>query len=314
LTRCGANCRTPRSPRIAAASPGFDPGTKTTGDGLPVEFASVVDAVRCAVELQREMALHNDGVPKERRIRFRIGINLGDIIIDVHDIYGDGINVAARLEALAEPGRICVSRVVRDLSEASTRNEAEWTGLIAKTVATYGRLDILVNNAGISGSSVGDPDGLEGWHRIIAVNQTSVFLGTRLAAEQMAKISGGSIVNISSIMGFVGSASGHPAYHASKGAVRIYSKAAAVRYGPSGVRVNTVHPGYMPRMLNATNAGERADKIVLTPLPHGQCPWAEGPRVGQPIEVAYGVLFLASDEASFVTGAELVIDGGYIAQ
>ena len=171
-------------------------------------------------------------------------------------------------------------------------------------MATYGRLDILVNDAGISGSSVGDPDGLDGWHRIIAVNQTSVFLGTMLAAKEMAKSSGGSIVNISSIMGFVGSASGHPAYHASKGAVRIYSKAAAVRYGPSGVRVNTEHPGYMPPMLNATNAGERADKIEATPLR----------RLGEPIEVAYGVLFLASDEASFITGTELVIDGGYIAQ
>jgi NAD(P)-dependent dehydrogenase (short-subunit alcohol dehydrogenase family) len=183
-------------------------------------------------------------------------------------------------------------------------SEAEWGALIDKAVTTYGRLDILVNNAGISGSSVGDPGGLEGWHRIIAVNQTSVFLGTKLAAEQMAKTGGGSIVNISSIKGFVGSTSGHPAYHASKGAVRIYSKAAAVRYGPSGVRVNTVHPGYMPPMLNATNAGERIDKIAMTPLR----------RIGKPIEVAYGVLFLASDEASFVTGAELVIDGGFIAQ
>lgn len=183
-------------------------------------------------------------------------------------------------------------------------SESEWIELIGKVVATYGRLDILVNNAGISGSSVGDPDGLDGWHRIMAVNQTSVFLGTRLAAEQMAKAGGGSIVNISSIMGFVGSTSGHPAYHASKGAVRIYSKAAAVRYGPSGVRVNTVHPGYMPPMLNATNANERADKIAATPLR----------RIGKPIEVAYGVLFLASDEASFITGTELVIDGGFIAQ
>src|SRR5260370_28850153 len=87
---------------------------KTTGDGLLVEFASVDDAVRCAVALEREMALRNDGVPKERSIEFRIGINLGDIIIDEHDIYGDGVNVAARLEALAEPGGICVSRVVRD--------------------------------------------------------------------------------------------------------------------------------------------------------------------------------------------------------
>jgi NAD(P)-dependent dehydrogenase (short-subunit alcohol dehydrogenase family) len=183
-------------------------------------------------------------------------------------------------------------------------SEPEWVALIAKTVATYGRLDILVNNAGISGSSVGDPDGLDGWNRVIAVNQTSVFLGTKLAAEQMAKSGGGSIVNISSIMGFVGGASGHPAYSASKGAVRIYTKSAAVRYGPQGVRVNSVHPGYMPPMLNATNAGERADKIAATPLR----------RLGEPIEVAYGVLFLASDEASFVTGTELVIDGGYIAQ
>ena len=183
-------------------------------------------------------------------------------------------------------------------------SEPEWVALIAKTLASYGRIDILVNNAGISGSSVGDPDGLEGWQRVIAVNQTSVFLGTKLAAEEMAKTGGGSIVNISSIMGFVGGASGHPAYSASKGAVRIYTKSAAVRYGPLGVRVNSVHPGYMPPMLNATNANERGEKVAATPLR----------RLGEPIEVAYGVLFLASDEASFVTGTELVIDGGYIAQ
>src|SRR5439155_5798098 len=102
----------------------------------------------------------------------------------------------------------------------------------------------------------------------------------------------------------VGSTGGHPAYGASKGAVRSYTKQAAVRYGPHGVRVNSVHPGYMPAMLNSTNAGERADKIDKTPLR----------RIGEPIEVAYGVLFLASDEASFVTGTELVIDGGYLAQ
>ena len=189
-------------------------------------------------------------------------------------------------------------------AKVDVTSEPEWVALIGKAVSTYGRLDILVNNAGISGSSVGDPNGLDGWNRLIAVNQTSVFLGTKLAAEQMAKTGGGSIVNISSIMGFVGSTSGHPAYHASKGAVRIYSKAAAVRYGPRGVRVNTVHPGYMPPMLNATNAGERDEKIAMTPLR----------RIGKPIEVAYGVLFLASDEASFVTAAELVIDGGFIAQ
>ena len=217
-------------------------------------------------------------------------------MVTVADILGsDAERVAADIRA---GGGVAVA------AQIDVTSEAEWAGLIAKVVATYGRLDILVNNAGISGSSVGDPDGLEGWQRIIAVNQTSVFLGTKLAAEQMAKTGGGSIVNISSIMGFVGSASGHPGYHASKGAVRIYSKAAAVRYGPSGVRINTVHPGYMPPMLNATNAGERDEKIAATPLR----------RIGKPIEVAYGVLFLASDEASFITGTELVIDGGYIAQ
>jgi NAD(P)-dependent dehydrogenase (short-subunit alcohol dehydrogenase family) len=219
---------------------------------------------------------------------------------------GAGVVVADILEQDAErvAGDIRAAGGEAIAAKIDVTREPEWVALIGKTVATYGRLDILVNNAGISGSSVGDPDGLEGWDRIVAVNQTSVFLGTKLTAEQMAKTGGGSIVNISSIMGFVGGSSGHPAYCASKGAVRIYTKAAAVRYGPQGVRVNSVHPGYMPPMLNATNGSERADKIALTPLR----------RLGEPIEVAYGVLFLASDEASFVTGTELVIDGGFIAQ
>lgn len=234
---------------------------------------------------------------------------------------GHGMGEAEAQLFAAEGARVIVADILADEAERvaagiraaggeataakiDVTSEPEWVALIGKTVSTCGRLDILINNAGISGSAVGDPNGLEGWNRLIAVNQTSVFLGTKLAAEQMAKTGGGSIVNISSIMGFVGGAGGHPAYHASKGAVRIYSKAAAVRYGPMGVRVNTVHPGYMPPMLNATNAGERDEKIALTPLR----------RIGKPIEVAYGVLFLASDEASFVTGAELVIDGGFIAQ
>ena len=183
-------------------------------------------------------------------------------------------------------------------------SEADWQTLITETIATYGRLDILVNNAGISGSAVGDPDGLEGWQKLLSVNAASVFLGTKLAASAMIPNGRGSIVNISSIMGFIGSADSHPGYAASKGAVRLYTKSAAAKYGPAGVRVNSVHPGYMPPMLNATNAACRASKIEATPLR----------RLGEPIEVAYGVLFLASDEASFVTGTELVIDGGYIAQ
>src|SRR5262245_9807386 len=234
------------------------------------------------------------------------GHGMGEAEARLFAAEGARVLVADILDREAErvAAGICAAGGEAAAATIDVTNEREWVTLIGKTVSTYGRLDILVNNAGISGSSVGDPDGLDGWDRIIAVNQTSVFLGTKLAAEQMAKTGGGSIVNISSIMGFVGGTGGHPAYHASKGAVRIYSKAAAVRYGPLGVRVNTVHPGYMPPMLNATNAAERDDKIAMTPLR-----W-----IGKPIEVAYGVLFLASDEASFVTGAELVIDGGFIAQ
>jgi NAD(P)-dependent dehydrogenase (short-subunit alcohol dehydrogenase family) len=187
---------------------------------------------------------------------------------------------------------------------ADVTSEADWRALIDGTLRAYGGLDILVNNAGVSGSAVGGELSLEGWNKLMAVNATGVFLGTTLAAEEMAKAGRGSIVNISSIMGFVGGAEGHPGYAASKGAVRLLTKSAAVRWGPQGVRVNSVHPGYMPAMLGGTNAGGRAAKIPLTPLR----------RLGEPIEVAYGVLFLASDEASFVTGTELVIDGGFIAQ
>jgi NAD(P)-dependent dehydrogenase (short-subunit alcohol dehydrogenase family) len=122
----------------------------------------------------------------------------------------------------------------------------------------------------------------------------------------MQQAGGGSIVNISSIMGFVGGESGHPAYHASKGAVRIFTKATAVKYGPDGIRANSVHPGFMPPMRSARprDAAGLQRLIDWTPLR----------RTGKPIEVAYGVLFLASDEASFITGTELVIDGGFIAQ
>ena len=183
-------------------------------------------------------------------------------------------------------------------------SEIDWQRLIATTIETYGKLDILVNNAGISGSAVGNDLPLDAWNKLMSINATGVFLGTTLAAQEMAKAGRGSIVNISSIMGFIGSAEGHLGYSASKGAVRLLTKSAAVRWGPQGVRVNSVHPGYLPAMLGGTNSGTRSAKIPMTPLR----------RVGEPIEVAYGVLFLASDEASFVTGTELVIDGGYIAQ
>ena len=129
--------------------------------------------------------------------------------------------------------------------QTDVTDESDWQNLIQQTVSRYGKLDILVNNAGISSSAIDDSLDTDGWNRIMDVNATGVFLGTKHAVERMRQSGGGSIVNISSIMGFVGGEGGHPAYHASKGAVRIFSKAMAVQYGPEGIRVNSVHPGFM---------------------------------------------------------------------
>jgi NAD(P)-dependent dehydrogenase (short-subunit alcohol dehydrogenase family) len=182
--------------------------------------------------------------------------------------------------------------------------EADWQRLVAAVVQNHRRLDILVNNAGLGGKTVGDHDALEGWNRLMAVNANGVFLGTKHAAEAMRPAGAGSIVNISSIMGIVAGAESHPGYQAAKAAVRHYSKSAACRYGPHGIRVNSVHPGYLPPMQGGSLAGIMENKVPLTPLR----------RIGRPIEVAYAILFLASDEASFITGAELVVDGGFVVQ
>ncbi len=186
--------------------------------------------------------------------------------------------------------------------------EEEWNALIALTLDAYGgRLDVLVNNAGLSSTSQDDFESTEGWHRIMDVNATGVFLGTKLGSVAMlAAGNGGSIVNISSIYGFVGSDSGHPAYHASKAAVRNFSKAMAVRLGPQGIRVNTVHPGFMPPMRSGVAMSDDVRARLSRAIPLR--------RTGEVDEVANGVLFLASDEASYVTGAELKIDGGFLAR
>lgn len=189
---------------------------------------------------------------------------------------------------------------------ADVTSAESWQTLVDQTVERYGRVDVLVNNAGISSTAYSDPLDMDGWDRIMDINSTGVYLGTRAVVPIMQEAGGGSIVNISSIRGFVAGENGHPAYEASKGAVRIFSKAAAVRYGPDNIRVNSVHPGFMPPMKssNAALATERDDFIRQTPLR----------RRGETIEVANGVLFLASDEASYVTGTELVVDGGFTAK
>ena len=184
-------------------------------------------------------------------------------------------------------------------------SEESWRHAVETTIERYGKVDILVNNAGISSGIFSDPLDVDGWSRIMDVNATGVYLGTRAVIPAMQEARAGSIVNISSIMGFVAGDYGHPAYHASKGAVRIFTKATAVRYGPDGIRANSVHPGYMPPMRTSVrDPADRDEHVRLTPLR----------RIGETIEVANGVLFLASDEASFITGTELVIDGGFIAR
>ncbi len=185
--------------------------------------------------------------------------------------------------------------------------EADWEGAVATAEHLYGRLDVLVNNAGIGGGNRIEDTTLEQWERIMAVNATGVFLGTRAVIPALRRAGGGSIVNISSQLGLVGTDNSSPQYQASKGAVRLLTKATAIQYAKEGIRANSVHPG---PIVTAMTEKRRADpeqlRLTLSRIPLG--------RYGQPEEVALGVLYLASDEASFVTGSELVIDGGWTAQ
>jgi NAD(P)-dependent dehydrogenase (short-subunit alcohol dehydrogenase family) len=185
-------------------------------------------------------------------------------------------------------------------------DEAGWKQVVAETVRIYGRLDILVNNAGISGSATNDMLDSALWDRVMAVDATGVFLGTAAAIPQMQKNGGGSIVNLSSISGNVGQTMVHMSYNAAKGAVRTMTKSTAVQFGKDGIRCNSIHPGLMPPMRTS---GATADPVVrakmLKAVPLG--------RTGEVDEVANAILFLASDEASYITGAELYVDGGYLA-
>ena len=185
--------------------------------------------------------------------------------------------------------------------------EPQWEAAIAEVLGAWGRLDILVNNAGISGSNTNDLYDTALWDRIMAVNARGTFLGVKHGVAAMRRGGrGGAIVNISSISGNVGQERIHCAYNASKGAVRILTKAVAVQEGAAGIRVNTVHPGVMPPMRTSGATADPAFRAkMLGHVPLG--------RPGEVDEVANAVLFLASDEASYITGAELHVDGGYLA-
>jgi len=185
--------------------------------------------------------------------------------------------------------------------------EDEWKAAVDLTVATHGGLNVLVNNAGISGSAAEDLYDTALWHRLMDINSTGVFLGMKYGIAAIRKTGGpGSVINLSSISGIVGQAYIHVGYNASKGAVRLITKAAAAQHGKEGIRVNSVHPGLMPPMRTS---GRTADPVqrakTLKGVPLG--------RAGEVDEVANAILFLASDESSYVTGTELVVDGGWTA-
>ena len=185
--------------------------------------------------------------------------------------------------------------------------ESQWDLLVHKVIERFGSLDILVNNAGISGSYQPDLMSVEAYDRIMNVNSKGVFLGMKYCLKQMVKHGKGSIVNISSISGMVGQEYTHMGYNASKGAVRIMTKSAAVQYAERGIRVNSVHPGMMPPMTTSVGTAEpKTREIMLKEVPMN--------RFGLVEEVANAVLFLASEEASYITGAELPVDGGLTAR
>src|ERR1700760_1595904 len=214
------------------------------------------------------------------------------VIADVLEHEGrqvaDGIGAAARFERL------------------DVTDEDSWAAVVAATTQRFGKLDVLVNNAGISGSAEQDFYSTDAWHRIMAVNATGVFFGIKHAIPALKSAGGGSIVNLSSIAGIIGSEHVHMAYNASKAAVRLMTKSVAVQHASDGIRWNSVHPGIMPPMRTSGRTADpaiRAERMRLIPMR----------RPGEVDEVAYAILFLASDESSYITGSEIHVDGGAIA-
>jgi NAD(P)-dependent dehydrogenase (short-subunit alcohol dehydrogenase family) len=185
-------------------------------------------------------------------------------------------------------------------------DEAGWQATVAEIEKSAGGLDVLVNNAGISGSAEQDLYDTAAWNRLMGINATGVFLGMKHAIPAMKKRGKGSVINLSSVSGLVGQGFIHVGYNASKGAVRLLTKAGAAQHGRDNIRVNSVHPGLMPPMRTSGRTADPATRAkTLKGVPLG--------RAGEVDEVAHAILFLASDESSYVTGAELVVDGGWTA-
>lgn len=222
----------------------------------------------------------------------------------------EGARVALA-DVLDEEGRqvaagIAAANGAATYHHLNVTGESEWRSVVDAVAAQWGGLDILVNNAGLSGSAAEDLFDTAIWERLMAVNARGVFLGMKFAIPLMKARGGGAIVNISSISGVTGQHGLHVAYNASKGAVRTLTKVAAVQHGRDNIRINSVHPGLMPPMRSSGRTADpavRAKMLEMVPLG----------RAGRVEEVAHAALFLASDEASYITGAELYVDGGYLA-
>ena len=213
---------------------------------------------------------------------------LTDILEEEGTALADGIGGAARFHRL------------------DVTSETDWDALVAETLSAFGRVDILINNAGVSGSH---PDVLntETWDEQMNVNARGVFLGMRAVIPKMQEAGGGSIVNISSISGLTGQKFVHMGYNAAKGAVRLATKAASVQFARDNIRVNSVHPGLMPAMRTSMmSADPEVRRKMINAVPIG--------REGRVEEVAHANLFLASDDASYITGIEVPVDGGFVAQ
>ena len=214
-------------------------------------------------------------------------------------------------DLLQTEGEAVVSEItgsggVATFYELNVKDPSGWEQVIKNTLAAYEKIDVLVNNAGLSGSTP-DRMNIDVWDQQMEVNARGVFLGMRAVVPAMRDVGGGSIINISSMSGFVGQDYVHMGYNAAKGAVRLATKAAAIQFAPDNIRVNSVHPGVMPPMRSSqTTSDPEVRKKMIAAVPLG--------REGRVQEVAFANLFLASDESSYITGIELPVDGGYIAQ
>lgn len=217
------------------------------------------------------------------------------VVTDINDAAGD--SVVADLKSQGYSAMF----MHHDVTKAD-----DWQRVIDDTVAAYSGLDILVNNAGMGDLLDIDAATQADWDRTIAIDQTSIFLGMKLASPHLKASGKGSVINISSIFGISGGFGTSPAYHAAKGAVRTLTKNVALLWAQQGVRVNSIHPGFIDTPILSETKGTPFEQVMLDMTPMG--------RLGKPDEIAAAVAYLASDDASFVTGCELAVDGGYLAR